>query len=145
MIVHWYGDTMEKIIMDVEAIIENQDQVQLPQNILNIPVCTNNLVLERSKSPIDFYNELETIGSWAYGIVKKVCLKSNPDTIRAMKIIPKKNLFIPFSALWNALALGLLFFLKFLASSLFFIKPILFLSLNQMKFLDYLKMEESEM
>ena len=77
---------------DVEAIIENQDQVQLPQNILNIPVCTNNLVLERSKSPIDFYNELETIGSGAYGIVKKVCLKSNPDTIRAIKIIPKKNL-----------------------------------------------------
>ena len=71
--------------------IENEEKVPLPQDILNIPVRTNSLVLERSMSPIDFYDELETIGSGAFGLVKKVCLKSNPDTIRAMKIISKSN------------------------------------------------------
>ena len=76
---------------EIEAI-ENEEKIQLPQNVLNIPVCTNDLILERSKSPIDFYDEIETIGAGAFGLVKKVCLKSNPDTIRAMKIIPKKNL-----------------------------------------------------
>ena len=71
--------------------LESEEKVPLPQDILNIPVRTNSLILERSKSPIDFYNELETIGSGAFGLVKKVCLKSNPDTIRAMKIISKSN------------------------------------------------------
>ena len=71
--------------------IENEEKVPLPQDILNIPVRRNSLVLERSMSPIDFYEELETIGSGAFGLVKKVCLKSNPDAIRVMKIISKSN------------------------------------------------------
>ena len=72
--------------------LENDKNVPLPQDILAIPIRTDSLVLERSKSPIDFYEELETIGSGAFGLVKKVRLKSNPDTIRAMKIISKSNL-----------------------------------------------------
>ena len=36
--------------------------------------------------------ELSNIGEGSYGIVKKVCLKNDPDTVRAMKIIPKENI-----------------------------------------------------
>ena len=32
------------------------------------------------------------LGNGSYGVVKKVCLKSNPETIRAMKIIKKDQL-----------------------------------------------------
>ena len=72
--------------------LENEEKVPLPNNILNMPVRTNSLVIKRSMNPLDFYEELETVGSGAFGLVKKVCLRSNPDTIRAMKIISKKYL-----------------------------------------------------
>ena len=72
--------------------IENKGKVHLPMDILNIPLYTNSLIIERSVNPLNFYEEIETIGSGAYGLVKKVCLKSNPDTIRAMKIISRKSL-----------------------------------------------------
>ena len=43
-------------------------------------------------NPFEIYIELEEFGEGAYGVVKKVCLIDNPDTIRAMKIIPKENI-----------------------------------------------------
>ena len=72
--------------------LENEQKIPLPNNILNIPIRTNTLVLERSRNPLEFYEVLETIGFGAFGLVKKIRLKNNPETIRAMKIISKKNL-----------------------------------------------------
>ena len=40
-------------------------------------------------NPFDIYDELDDLGEGAYGVVKKVSLKENPETIRAMKIISK--------------------------------------------------------
>ena len=51
-----------------------------------------NLLIQHKTDPWSLYNKLQDLGFGTYGVVKKVCLKSNPDTIRAMKIIPKENL-----------------------------------------------------
>ena len=67
-------------------------KIPIPKDVLDIPVRTNSFIFERSVNPLNFYEELETIGSGAYGLVKKVCLKSNPQAIRAMKIISTKNI-----------------------------------------------------
>ena len=72
--------------------VESEKKVPLPQDVLAIPIKRTSLVLERSRSPIDFYEVIETIGAGAFGSVKKVRLKSNPETIRAMKTISKLNL-----------------------------------------------------
>ena len=78
---------------DSVSELENEENnVPLPQDILKIPVRRNSLIVERSTNPLDFYEILETIGSGSFGVVKKVRLKSNPDTIRSMKIISKKFL-----------------------------------------------------
>ena len=72
--------------------LESEEKVVIPKDVLNIPIRRHSLIIERCLNPIGYYKELETIGSGAFGLVKKVCLKSNPGTIRAMKIISKKNL-----------------------------------------------------
>ena len=64
---------------------------EAPKDISNMKIKANNLVMERHQSPWQFYEELEEIGSGMYGVVKKVRLKTNPDIIRAMKIIPEEN------------------------------------------------------
>ena len=48
-----------------------------------------NLLVQFKKSPWSIYGEIENLGFGSYGIVKKVYLRSNPETIRAIKIIPK--------------------------------------------------------
>ena len=52
----------------------------------------SNLIVQLKTSPWSIYSEIQEIGSGSYGFVKKVYLKSNPETIRAIKIIPKKLL-----------------------------------------------------
>ena len=64
---------------------------ETPKNISNMKIKANNLVIERHQSPWQFYEELEEIGSGMYGVVKKVRLKTNPEIVRAMKIIPEEN------------------------------------------------------
>ena len=64
---------------------------EAPKDISNMKIKANNLVMERHQSPWQFYEELEEIGSGMYGVVKKVRLKTNPEIIRAMKIIPEEN------------------------------------------------------
>ena len=64
---------------------------EAPKDITNMKIKANNLVMERHQSPWQFYEELEEIGSGMYGVVKKVRLKTNPEIIRAMKIIPEEN------------------------------------------------------
>ena len=76
---------------DISSIsAEKEEKYPLPQNVLNIPIKRNSLIVERSSSPYEFYEVLETIGSGGFAEVKKVCLKTNSETIRAMKIIPRE-------------------------------------------------------
>ena len=65
--------------------------IEIPNDIINMKVKLNNLVMEHQASPWLYYKELLTLGSGTYGTVKKVCLKKNELTIRALKIIPKEN------------------------------------------------------
>ena len=61
-------------------------------DIINMKIKANDLIRERQISPWIYYKELSTLGSGSYGVVKKVCLISNPSTIRAMKIVSKQNI-----------------------------------------------------
>ena len=65
--------------------------IQIPGDIINMKVKINDLIMEHQTSPWIYYKELSTLGSGTYGTVKKVCLIKNPSTIRAMKVISKKN------------------------------------------------------
>ena len=48
-----------------------------------------NLLVQYKTSPWSIYSEIQNLGFGSYGIVKKVFLRSDPETIRAIKIIPK--------------------------------------------------------
>ena len=65
--------------------------LRFASDIKNMKVRAN-LLIQHKTDPWSIYQELQDLGFGTYGIVKKVCLKSNPETIRAMKIIPKENL-----------------------------------------------------
>ena len=62
---------------------------EIPKNIVDVKFKTDMLVNQYFCNPFDLYDELDDLGEGAYGVVKKVSLKENPETIRAMKIIPK--------------------------------------------------------
>ena len=65
---------------------------ETPKTSIEFPIKLKNVFIEHFSNPWDTYTELSTLGEGAYGVVKKVYLKSNPDTLRAMKIIPKENI-----------------------------------------------------
>jgi calcium-dependent protein kinase len=65
---------------------------ETPKATIDFPVKVKNLFFEHFSNPWTTYVELCDIGEGAYGSVKKVCLKNDPETIRAMKIIPKENI-----------------------------------------------------
>ena len=75
---------------DNEPNINSQSRREIPQNIVDVKFKTDILVNEYFCNPFDIYEELEELGEGAYGVVKKVCLKDNPETVRAMKIISKE-------------------------------------------------------
>ena len=81
-----------------ESIIQNEENGEdtfrnlIPNDVINMKVNVKDLIMEHQTSPWIYYNELTTLGSGTYGTVKKVCLRKNPLTIRAMKIIPKENI-----------------------------------------------------
>ena len=60
----------------------------------DLKIQTKNLLIEHETDPWEIYQELSELGTGAYGVVKKVCLRSNPETIRAIKIIPKESLLL---------------------------------------------------
>ena len=72
-------------------ISEISGNVEIPKDVVNMKVKINDLIMEHQSSPWEYYKEIKTIGSGTYGTVKKVCLKKDPLTVRAMKIIPKDN------------------------------------------------------
>ena len=65
---------------------------ETPKTSIPFPVKLKNLFFEHFSNPWSVYQEIKTLGEGAYGVVKKVCLKNDPETFRAMKIIPKENI-----------------------------------------------------
>ena len=61
-----------------------------PKTNVDFPFKIKNLFKEHFTNPWNTYKDLGTIGEGSFGVVKKVCLKNHEETIRAMKIIPKK-------------------------------------------------------
>ena len=76
---------------DDENFEPEDSQKNVPTDVKNIKIKTNDLFMQRHQSPWQFYEEMEELGVGNYGIVKKVRLIKNPDVIRAMKIIPEEN------------------------------------------------------
>ena len=77
---------------EIDIKLNTLSRREIPKNIVDVKFKTGSLVKEYFGNPFDIYEELEELGEGAYGVVKKVCLKENPETIRAMKIIPKENI-----------------------------------------------------
>ena len=50
------------------------------------------LIVQKKTDPWSIYEEIGDLGYGSYGVVKKIRLKSSPDKIRALKIIPKEYL-----------------------------------------------------
>ena len=65
---------------------------EIPSSSTDIIIKTDTLVRSYDFSPYKKYEELSILGEGTYGLVKKVCLINNKKTIRAMKIISKKNI-----------------------------------------------------
>ena len=71
---------------------DKNKKIESSDDLINLKVKINDLILERQTSPWHYYKEILTLGSGTYGTVKKVCFINNRSTIRAMKIISKKNI-----------------------------------------------------
>ena len=70
---------------------EEKEKDNIRNSIENMKIKKNDLIMEHQTSPWIYYNDIKTLGSGTYGIIKKVCLKKNPSIIWAMKIISKQN------------------------------------------------------
>ena len=74
---------------DDEENEEKEKKVkEIPQDLNDIKIKTNNLFMQRNQRPWEYYEEL---GVGNYGVTKKVHLIKNPEVIRAKKIIPEEN------------------------------------------------------
>ena len=88
----------EEILKSDSSISEENEiksyptKLTIPASPTDIILKTDNLIRSYSCSPFEFYEELSTLGEGTYGLVKKVCLINNKQTIRAMKIISKQNI-----------------------------------------------------
>ena len=69
---------------------KNTNLTQNPENSGYIK--PNDFIKFYDTSPFEKYEEIDTLGRGAYGLVKKVRLKCNNETVRAMKIIKGKKL-----------------------------------------------------
>ena len=72
--------------------IQSLNTQEIPSSSTDIIIKTDTLVRSYDFSPYKKYEELSILGEGTYGLVKKVCLINNKKTIRAMKIISKKNI-----------------------------------------------------
>ena len=89
----YYSDSEEDDNEELQQIEYSRFCVtENPKTAIEFPVKLKNLFFEHFTNPWTTYTELKVIGEGAYGTVKKVCLKSDPDNIRAIKIIPKENI-----------------------------------------------------
>ena len=87
---------------EIDDLLDEDDRLEIikketkkcfsfPSDIQNMKLRAN-LILQHKTDPWSIYKELQDLGVGSFGVVKKVCLKSNPETIRALKIIPKHRL-----------------------------------------------------
>ena len=72
--------------------IQSSNTQEIPSLSTDIIIKTDTLVRSYNFSPYQIYEELAILGEGTFGLVKKVCLINNKKTIRAMKIISKKNI-----------------------------------------------------
>ena len=79
-------DSDEEYFTEVDEKPPEPKKEEAPKDISDIVIKPNNFH-QRQQSPWKYYEELEEIGSGMYGVVKKVRLISNPEIVRAMKII----------------------------------------------------------
>ena len=77
---------------------ETKKCYSFPQDIQNMKIRANILFQHQKSDPWSIYKKLETLGKGTYGVVMKVCLIKNPDTIRALKIIRKNRLIQSFDS-----------------------------------------------
>ena len=75
-----------------ETSDDQEEKESASEDAGKVKIKANELVMERTMSPWEFYEELDELGSGAYGVVKKVRLIKSPDIIRAMKMISKENI-----------------------------------------------------
>ena len=66
----------------------SKNNFRFASEIQNMKVQAN-LIVQHKENPWSIYGEIKDLGFGSYGLVKKVFLKSNPDTLRAVKIIPR--------------------------------------------------------
>ena len=83
-------DSDEEYFTEIDEKPPEPKQEEAPKDISDIVIKPNNFH-QRQQSPWKYYEELEEIGSGMYGVVKKVRLISNPEIVRAMKIIEEEN------------------------------------------------------
>ena len=77
---------------------ETKKCYSFPSDIRNMKIRANTIFQHQKSDPWSIYKKLETLGKGTYGIVMKVCLINNPDTIRALKIIRKNRLIQSFDS-----------------------------------------------
>ena len=74
----------------VISLGESSVPTEIPRSFTKEIIKQDNFIKVYYTNPYDKYEELDTLGKGAYGLVMKVCLKNDHKAERAMKIISKK-------------------------------------------------------
>ena len=69
---------------------ESSVPTEIPRSFTKEIIKQDNFINVYYTSPYNKYEELDTLGKGAYGLVMKVCLLNDHKAVRAMKIISKK-------------------------------------------------------
>jgi len=69
---------------------ESSVPTEIPRSFTKEIIKQDNFIKVYYTSPYNKYEELDTLGKGAYGLVMKVCLLNDHKAVRAMKIISKK-------------------------------------------------------
>ena len=85
------SDSSDSQIEEIEKDIKLEPK-EIPKTATDISFTTDTLVKAYNYSPYQTYQDIELLGGGTYGVVKKVCLKNNKETVRAMKIIDKQHI-----------------------------------------------------
>ena len=86
------SDSSDSQIEEIEKDIKLDTKEEIPKTATDISFTTDTLVKAYNYSPYQTYQDIELLGGGTYGVVKKVCLKNNKETVRAMKIIDKQHI-----------------------------------------------------
>ena len=86
------SDSSDSQIEEIEKDIKLEPKEEIPKTATDISFTTDTLVKAYNYSPYQIYQDIELLGGGTYGVVKKVCLKNNKETVRAMKIIDKQHI-----------------------------------------------------